>query len=803
MFKTHFLLAIRHFWKNKTISFINLTGLSLGIVAFVLILQYVSFEWSYNRMYVNADQVYRIVEASENEFYQAPGYAPVLAGQFPAVEAYTRLIPDIGNGVVQPETEQDPSYFRENKTAFVDSGFLSLFDRPLIQGEAGFSGPKQLLLSASAAKKYFGSQAPVGKTLQIDNQFGSITYTVVGVFEDFPPNTDYSYDVLLAISTLESPENRNTNDWADPNSLDNGFSFLFVKLQDDADAEALGQACTQWIQEAAGDDKLQIAFQPLSEIHLGKSLYDPLPQYGNRSMVIFLLCIAALILAIALVNYVNLSTAQGMERAKEVGIRKVTGARRPQLAYQYLLETFLIASLAVLVAFAFLPIIQPGFNRLVGQPLSLDNLWSSFYFWMGAGILLVGTLVAGGYVAFILTGFAPIQSLKGAFSTSPRGTLLRKGLVVAQFAISIALIAGTLILFLQLRFVKNRELGVKVNQHIAIQGPSVKGENYGERTQVFRDKLGQLPFVNAYCSSGGIPGTHYNFSANQITRTHPNPGDEEISYSILFIDERYIETYQIPLLAGRNFSADEAQKGFDAKKVIFNETALKSIGFESPREAIGAIVKWGDTSWEIIGVMKDYNHRSLHIPVEPIIFIPGRNNGYFTIDMNMEDFSIKKTELAALYAETFPGNPFEFEFLDETYAKLYESEQRLGKLFSIGSLLAIFISAMGLLGLASFVAKQKTKEIGIRKVLGATVSQIIQLLSQDFLKLVLFSFFIAAPIAWYVMNTWLKNFAYRIDIPLWVFTLSGLGAAFLAFLTIGIQGMRVATANPVDSLRNE
>ena len=803
MFKTHLLLAIRHFWKNKTVSFINLIGLTLGIIAFVLILQYVAFEWSFNRTFTKSDQVFRIVETSESEFYLPPGYAPVLMDQFPVIQGYTRLIPDIGNGVMQPETEQQPTYFRENATAFVDSSFLSFFDQPLLQGQAGFTGPKQLLLSASAAKKYFGDQHAVGKTLQLDNQFGAITYTVMGVYEDFPPNTDYAYDVLLAIQTLESEENLNGNDWADPNGIENGFSFLFVELPAKSEAAPLAEATTQWVREAAEDEKLQIAYQALDEIHLGASLYDPLPQYGNRSLVIFLLCIAGLILTIALVNYVNLSTAQGMERAKEVGIRKVTGASRPQLAYQYLLETFMIALVASLTAFALLPVIQSSFNSLVGQPLSMNVLRSSFYFWLATTLLILGTLVAGSYVAFVLTGFTPIQSLRGAFSTSNRGSALRKGLVITQFAISIALIAGTIILFLQLRFVKNRELGVKVNQHIAIKGPSVQGENFMERSQVFRDKLGQLSFVNAFCSSGGVPGTHYNFNANRISRPNLQPGDDEISYSILFVDERYIETYEIPLLAGRQFTADEAQKGFEAKKVIINETAMKSLKFNSPEEAAGETIKWGDLSWEVAGVLKDYNHRSLHIPAEPIIFMPGRNSGYFTVNMNMEDFSIKKTELAALYGESFPGNPFEFEFLDETYAKLYESEQRLGKLFSIASLLAILISALGLLGLASFIAKQKTKEIGIRKVLGATVSNIIQLLSQDFLKLVGIAFILAAPVAWYVMDSWLKNFAYRIDIPLWAILLAGLFAAGLAYATISIQSMKVAMANPVDSLRNE
>lgn len=753
-------------------------------------------------MFEKDEQVFRVVETSiEDGFFLPPGYAPLLRDQFPGVRQYTRILPFVGNGVIHPAASD--KYFREEQTAYVDSSFLSFFDRPLVDGIAGFTAPQQALLSTSQAQKYFGEQTAVGKTLKLDNQFGTTDYAVVGVFEDFPPNSDYSYTTLLSIQTLVSPENRNGNDWADPNGTDAGFGFIFVELQDAAQAPQVAESITEWVQQASEDEKLDIQLQALSEIHLGSSLSDPLPQYGNRTLVVFLLFIALLILGIAFVNYVNLSTAQGMERAKEVGIRKVSGARRDQLTYQYLLETLILTLIAAFVAFAFIPIIQPGFNYLVGQPLNVGILTKGSYIWLGGLILMVATLFAGYYVAIVLTGMAPIQSLKGTHQGSLKGTWLQKTLVITQFAISIALIAGTLILFLQLSYVNSRELGVQIDQRIAIKGPSVKTEDFGQRQQVFRDRLAQLPFVNTYCSSGGIPGKSYNFNANNITQPNPLPEDEEISYSMLFIDERYAETFEISILAGRSFSSEDAMKGYDSRRLMLNETAAKRLHFDDPTQAVGQTIKWGDSSWEVIGVFKDYNHTSLHTPVDPIVFIPGRNSGYFTLNINTTDFPFKKAQLALLYGEVFPGNPFEYEFLDETYAKLYETEQKLGKLFTIASLLAVFISALGLLGLANFVAKQKTKEIGIRKVLGATVSSIIQLLSADFLKLVLLSFFLAAPVAWYVMENWLKNFAYRIDIPWWVFTLAGFGTALLAFITVSIQSLRVAYANPIESLRNE
>ncbi|MEM6632521.1 MAG: ABC transporter permease [Bacteroidota bacterium] len=803
MLKTHFLLAIRHFWKNKTISLINLLGLSMGICSFVLILQYVAFEWSFNSMYNRADRVFRVVveNPKKSSFFVAPGYAPMLQGQFPEIDRYTRILPNIGNGVVQVEPSN--SYFQENTTAFVDSAFLDLFNCTMIEGGQGFSKPKQVLLSASQAQKFFGDSSALGQTLRLDNQFGATSYTVAGIFDDFPTNTDYKYDILLSIHTLASPENRKGSDWADPNGTSSGFGFVFFELKNPDRASEIASSITQLIQTFSDNDKLAIHLQPLSEIHLGKNLRDTLPQYGNRILVVFLFCIAFLILGIAFVNYVNLSTAQGMERAKEVGIRKVSGARRSQLAYQHLLETLILTSLAAFIAFAFIPIIQPSFNRLVGQPLNLALLAKSWYLGLGSTILTLGTILSGFYVAVVLTRLAPIQTLKGTLMHSSKGNLLQKGLVITQFTIAIALIAGTLVLFLQLRYLHQQDLGIQTQQRITINGPSVKEKDFEQRQQIFRDKLEQIPFVQSFCSSGGIPGKGYNFSSGNITRPNGNPEDKKISYGMLLVDENYQETFEITQISGRNFTAEEAQKGFDVGRVMLNETAARMLHFEKPDQAVGQPLKWGDSSWEVVGVLKDYNHASLHTPVGPIVFIPNRNSKYFTLKMNTNDFSARKLRLSQLYAEAFPGNPFEYEFLDESYAKLYESEQRLGKLFTTASLLAIFISVLGMMGLASFIVRQKKKEVGIRKVLGASASSIIQLLSSGFLKLIFLSFLIATPLAWYVTDTWLQNFAYRINMPVWIFFLAGIGTAILALLMVSFQSLRTATANPIEALRTE
>ncbi|MEO1513499.1 MAG: ABC transporter permease [Bacteroidota bacterium] len=791
-------------WKNKVASLVNILGLSLGLLAFVLILEYVAFEWSYNGMYSQSDRVFRLVSQTEEaDVLFPPGYAAIFKEQFPEIEEVVRILDGTGNGVFRLEDAQNPKSFREINTAFADAAFLQFFDRPITAGDPDLSQPQTMAISSSTAKKYFGEDSPIGRQLKVSNNFGDLLYQVVAVYEDMPINSDIRFDILLSLQTLYIEANRNGNGWADPNGIQNRFSKMYLTLGDADQQNALENKMTKWAAEILPEAPPSLHLQALADLHLGDGTREELPTSGSRSFVHFLLVVAILILAIAWINYINLSTAQSIDKAREIGVRKVVGASRMQLVRQHLLETFVLTLLSVAIVASILPLVQGYFNDLVALPLSFGVFQGSSYLWMALAIVPLGALLAGSYVAFVLTGFSPMQMLRGRYRSSKGGLWMRKGLVVSQFVVSIAFIASTFILFDQLHFLNTVDLGMKIDQLVAITGPYVKDKKFGEQRQAFRDGLAQLPFVSTFCSSGNLPGRGHNFSASKITRLNPREGEEDVNYRILFVDENYLSTYQMNLIAGRSFTTAEAIKGWDAPKMILNEKAVESMGFSSPEEAIGQMIKWEYGTSELVGVIGNYNHKSLHIPIAPTVLVPGRNSGFFTLQMDANDLTEKIAHLEGLYQKHFPGNPFQYQFLDDVFARHYESEQRLSSLFTNASAVAIFISILGLFGLVTFVSRQKTKEIGIRKVLGASIANIVGLLSMDFLKLVLIAIVIAIPFSWYIMNRWLENFAYRIDIEWWVFALAGGLASGIAFATLSVQSIKAALANPVDSLRNE
>ncbi|MEM7512449.1 MAG: ABC transporter permease [Bacteroidota bacterium] len=808
MIKTQLLIAFRQLLKNRTSALINIVGLALGLAAFVLILGFVAFEWSYNQMYEKGDRVYRLVaaETGTEDFYTGlpPGYGPFIEAQFPFVDHAARVLLGVGDGVFGVQDEFGEKFFREIYTAYVDPSFFSMMSIEAVQGDLNLSGPNTAIISKSIAEKYYGSTDVVGQRFSLSNQFGTQDYQVKGVISEPPSNSDIQTNIYLSLETLATDEGRDGNDWADPDGFDNGFAGILVEFSDPSMADAFHEKVNEWIVENRPGENVTITLQAIEDIHMGTSLNDPLPTFGNRKLATFLFIVAMLILAIAWFNYINLSTAQSLQRAKEVGIRKVVGATRNQLVLNYLLETLVLTVLASVIAIIIIPLVQPAFNQLIDGQTDYGVFFSSSFFWIGILTILAGTLFAGAYVAFGLSAYMPTEILQGRFISSTKGVWVRKGLVISQFVISISLITCTLILSQQLRLLNSRDMGLATDQRVAIKGPDVTSEKFAQQRQWFRDQLETIPFVKKYSASGNLPGKGYNFSAVGFAREDGQKDDEDKSYSMFFIDENFVDTYEINLLNGRTFTTQEVIKNWGSEKLLLNESALKQMGFNDPSEAIGELVKWGEFGrWEIVGVVQDYHHYSLKYQINPMIFLPGRNSGYFTLEMGMDNFSDNISQLEELYTEAFPGNPFQYEFLDETFARQYESEQRLGKLFTNASLLAIFISALGLFGLVSFIARQRTKEIGIRKILGASVQNIVTLFSQDFLKLVAIAIIIASPIAWYIANNWLENFAYRVDIEWWVFLLAGFIAVIIAAGTVGVQSMKAAMADPVDSLRNE
>ncbi|OCX52711.1 hypothetical protein BEL04_11925 [Mucilaginibacter sp. PPCGB 2223] len=807
MIKNHIKIAWRNLVRNRTFSLINTVGLAIGIAVFIFIMQYIAFEWGANRFHKNYKKLYRIstvYKEGNSSHYIAPGFAPLLKTNCPVIENYVRIADVAGNGIVSylADRNSDLKSFREDKVAYADPDFLRIFSFPVIQGDASLNEPQTLALSKSVARKYFGEASAIGKVLTVNNQFGHTLYTVTAVYEDMPAQSDIKADILLSFKTLENPALRNDNDWADPKGLKSGFVNTYLLLKDNADTQQLSKQINNTVHQLQPENQTDpMVLQSFSDLHLAPSFNYPLQTFGNLLLVSLFLCIAILILIIAWVNYINLSIAQSLNRTREIGVRKVLGAVRKQLIGQFLCETFLITLGGVFLALLIVILLQPVYNDFLDKNLSLAILMQGWVWLIAPALILLGSLLSGGYVAIVLSSLNPIKTIGNKLDGFTRGISLRQGLVIFQFTVSIVFIVSTLVLYKQLGFMHNQDLGMQVTQRLVISGPEINGGKL--RSQSFKNQLAALPFVQKYAASNDIPGRGYNFSADGITRLNPTPGDEKKSFSMLLIDNNYFDTYGIQLVSGQNFTANDVQNGYsNAQRIIINQKAAIQFGFKREDNIVGQKINWGK-QFEIIGVVKDYHHLSLHEAIQPMIFLPAVSTGFYTIKLNTDHLQDKLNTLKNLYAKQFPGNPFAYFFLDENYDEQYKAEQKLGDIFITAASIAVFIACMGLFGLASFIARQRTKEIGIRKVLGASVLNIVRLISTDFLKLVIVAIIIASPIAWYAMDKWLLNFAYRITIQWWMFLLAGTMAIIIAFITVSFQSVKAALANPVKSLRSE
>ncbi len=810
MLTNYFKTAFRSLWRNRQFTFINIAGLTLGIAVFLFIMQYVAFEWGANRFNKNYNAMYRVnvrYKEGNTAYVLPPGFAPIIKQQFPEIVNYTRVADGVADGVItyNGDHSSDNQVIRQDNTKYVDGSFLTLFSFPIVSGNASLSQPRTLALSETVSHKLFGSADAVGKTLMVSNQFGNTPYTVNAVYR-LPQESDVKADVLLSLQTLASAASRNGNDWADPNGTDNGFTSIYLHLRNDANAALLSGNITQFVRSinpASKKDQDVVYLQPFSELHLAPSFTYPYQTYGNLLLVVVFACIAVLILLIAWLNYINLSTAQALSRAKEVGVRKVLGASRTQLMFQHLTETFLLTTAGTLLALLLVTALQPVFNGFTGAQLSLSVL-NNGIFWLAVLMMIViGSLLSGSYVAFILTSFEPSNTIRSKGNISVKGLSVRKALVIFQFTASIVFIIATAVLYSQLQFMKNESLGMNLNQLLVIQGPTVSSEDQAEKNGSFKNSLSQLPFVKKQTASNNVPGVGYNFFANGISKITATDADKKKMYSMFICDQNFFDTYGISFAQGNAFSKSDAERSWNnVRKVIINETAARQLGFDPKKNLAGEKINWG-SPFEIIGVVKDYHHLSLKEPVQPTLYLGSVSFGFFTIQTNTKNMQSKMATLKDLYAKTFPGNPFDYFFADEKYDEQYRTDQQLGKVFIASALVAIFIACLGLFGLAAFSARQRIKEIGIRKVLGASVANITALLSKDFIKLVLIAIVIACPLAYWAMHQWLQNFAYRTDIGVWIFLVSGILAVVIALITISFQSIKAAIANPVKSLRTE
>ena len=805
----HYLTVVqRNFTKNPIFSALNAVGLSLGMAAFIFIFQYVGFEESVNRFHTNLPHLYRVLqETQRGEIWD---YTPPVLGtdarrQFAEVENFCRVAEDPADGVVSSGEGSERQSIKEEHAVYADGSFFDLFSFSVTQGDAKkLKEPNTVAISESTAHKYFRDASCVGKVITLSNDFGNTPFSIVAVYQDFPANSDLQYTLVFSLQTLATTANLNGNDWA---NLEGTSSYLttYLQLAPAADVESVAQKIDADRKKRYPASEESVHLQPLTNLHLARQPGDRYPSYGNIGFLYVLIGIALLIVAIAWLNYINLSTAGAMKRAKEVGIRKSLGAGKGQLVAQFLGESLLLNAVALIIALALVELLQAPFNAIVGKPLSLSSLAQNGMWLSTLAFILLGSFASGAYAAFALTAFKPIQTLKGIFVQSVRGVWLRQTLVVFQFTISIVLIAATLILFRQLRYMQTKDLGLDLNQLVVINGPEVgRDSTLQQRNESFLNQIATLPFVEKFCSTGSVPSKGYNFSTDGITRLAPRPGDEKLSYSIAEVDENFIPTYGLALVAGRNFlAADCRKKWSNRNRLMLNERAAAQLGFASAQQAVGQQVTWNSRTYEVVGVLKDYHHLNLREAISPVVYLPSTNNHQFSFKLKAVDMQSQIETLKAAYATYFPGNPFTFFFVDDNYNRQYQAEQQYGLIFTAASALAIFIACLGLFGLATFTTEQRVKEIGIRKILGASITQVTALLTRDFLFLVVAALLIATPLCWYAMSRWLEGFAYRTNVTWSVFGIAGATAVIIAFATVSTQAIRAALANPVDSLRSE
>ncbi len=801
MLKNNFKVALRSILKNRVFSFINVTGLAIGIAASLLILQYVNYELSYENFNENAERTFRLKTNRYNQGDLSTEWASgvvsighVLKENLPEVESYTRLTQR--NTIISNGDRE----FRETRVFFANSDVFKVFGTKVLFGDptTALDELYSMALSESTAKKYFGETDVVGKTLMNNRR---TSYKITAVFEDIPDNAHLKYDILGSWATTAQGREDNMNSvwyW-------DGY-FNYVLLKEGVDAAAFAAKVDDVVENLWGEEMreadtwMSFELQPLKDIHLYSNFIGEAEVNGDGDSVYALLGISFFIIIIAWVNYINLSTAKSMERSREVGLRKVMGSLRGQLIRQFLTESLVINLLAVLLAFAIVAIVLPSFASLADQPMTLA-LFTQQGFWIGLGLLfLIGTFLSGLYPAFVLSSFKPIDSLKGSGAPNSGSAWLRKGLVVFQFMASVGLIIGTYTVYKQISFMRNQDLGVDIDRTLVITGPSVADSTYQERFSAFADVVKGNANIENVVVSTVVPGREVGWNAGGIKKEGA-PDSEGKQYRVLGLGYEYVETFDLELIAGRSFSREF---GDEESKILFSRSAIKHLGFNDPEEALNTRIEfWGDT-YTIIGVLEDYHQISLKQDFDHLIFrLTPDTRGYFSIKYTSDNTQqvIKLAE--EQWAQFFPGNPFEYFFLDDSYQEQYAADQRFGSVFTIFSGLAILVACLGLFGLAAFMASKRTKEIGIRKVLGASVSNIVNLLSTDFLKLIAISVVLAIPLAYYGMDQWLNGFAFRIDLYWYIFAIPALIVLVVALTTVSFQTSRAAKANPVDSLRSE
>lgn len=786
MFKTYFKLAFRNILKDKGYSVLNISGLAIGLASSILILLWVQNELSYDKFQKNAGQIYRIVgdfgdlKAAVN----TEAMPAALKAELPVVKDYVRI--SLASTVL---FEAGNRKFEEKRAFYADPSFMDVFSFPLVQGDRdeALKRVDGILITQEMASKYFGHENPIGKLLRKDNRENVV---VTGVLADIPANSDLQFDFIMPMAPLEKAEDPNQNRWENFNF----YSYIQLDKGFVPSVDNLSKLEKQMTQLFHRHSLMAAVFhlQPLTSIHLAPGRLGDMPGHGNAQYVTIFFITAILILVVACINFMNLATARSARRAKEIGLRKVSGAIRGQLILQFLSEAVFISFLSLFLAFVAVRLFLPAFNEIADKKLAIP--FSDARFWLSLlGIALLAGLVSGSYPALFLSGFNPVKVLKGNVRSMGGNLLFRNALVVIQFTTSIILLVGTVVIYDQLVFIKDRNPGFDKDNLLYM---ATNGELWNRRESL-ENELRQNPLTGDFAITSDLP-TDLK-SGNGSAEWEGKDPNLQIIYQLMDVNEDFIDVFKLKLVSGRSFSRSFPA---DSNNFMINETMLRIMGLK-PAAAVGKPFSFTGRKGMIVGVIKDFNFKPVQQAIEPLILRYNKDGGFVVVRTLPGKTEATIQALSKISQQLNPAYPFKFDFLDQDMANLYKGEQQMGNIFNLFAALGIFISCLGLYGLSAFLAEQRTKEIGVRKVLGASVLNIVYLLSSGITRLILIAVVIAIPLSWYAVNRWLAGFAYHISVSWLLFAGAALAVMVLAWLTVSYESLKAAMVNPIKSLRTD
>jgi len=787
MFKNYLKIAIRSILRHKAFSVINIAGLAIGMASSILILLWVQNELSYDRWHKHAKQIYRITSAADNfkTAVSCSGMPQAFQAAMPQIKNTVRL-----SSVHSTLISIGDKKFKEDRTFYVDSTFLDVFSFQLVKGDikTALMRPDAVVITEDLATKYFGKDNPLGKVLRKDNREDVV---VTGVLANIPANSHLQFDMLLPFSSPDARRELNSNLW-------DNFSFYdYLQLDDHFNATPAALAGMERTMNQIFKDKktgirIDLRLQPLTRIHLHSNLQIDLPGQGDIQYVNIFFIVAIFILLVACINFMNLATARSARRAKEVGLRKVVGAVRRQLIGQFLGESLLISFFSLLAAMLVVWLVLPSFAELAGKTLSV-SLWDWRLLLTLLGISMGTGLISGSYPALFLSGFQPVKVLKGNLKSLGGNRLFRNALVVVQFVVSIVLLIGTVVIYNQLHYIKNRNLGFEKSNlvYMYMQG------NMWNKKQALYDELAQNPLTSQFTVTDQLP---INLFSGTINVNWPGKDPKlQVVFPSMQVSESFFDIFHMKMLNGRPFSKDFKS---DTSNFILNETAARTMGMTAAN-AVGRQISFQDGKGTIVGVVKDFNYKPIQRTIEPLVLQLNRYGGVIVVRALPGSTESTIKALSKISTQFDPAYPVSYGFLDQDLANQYKGEQQMGSIFNLFALLGVFISCLGLYGLSAYMAEQRTKEIGVRKVLGASLFNIVRLLSTDFTRLIIVAMIIAIPLAWWAVNKWLESFAYHIHVGWGVFVLGPLAALVIAWITVSYESVKAGVTNPVKSLRSE